>query len=292
MQERISNRHGQIPTQVGVVGGGQMGSGIAHAFLVAGSLKVIVVEIDHTAAQQAIERICGALQKSLDRGHISREIHEWSTRLATSTDYSALSDCELVIEAVPEAWDIKVSSLLQAESNLNEDSWLATNTSSMSIRSLSKQLERPDRFCGLHFFNPVPASKLVEIVLAPCTSSEMEDKSRSWVEALGKTPIVLNDSPGFASSRLGLAIGLEAIRMVQEDVATPEDIDNAMVLGYKFPIGPLALTDIVGLDVRLGIAEYLHSTLGDRFEPPRLLREMVDRGELGRKSGRGFYTYK
>ncbi|NLS09488.1 3-hydroxyacyl-CoA dehydrogenase family protein [Nesterenkonia sp. MY13] len=291
MSEQVTTQSAQLPTRVGVLGGGRMGAGIAHAFLVAGVPEVVVVEINDDAAEAAAARISGDLQASLDRGKISGSLEEWTARLSTSTDYAVFADCGLVVEAVPEKWEIKVSSLQKAEAQLGEGAWLATNTSSISVSKLGEQLQRPDRFCGLHFFNPVPASKLVEVVLAEQTNSELEEKSRSWVEALGKTPVVVNDAPGFASSRLGVAIGLEAIRMVEEGVAAPEDIDNAMVLGYKFPIGPLALTDIVGLDVRLGIAEYLHSTLGDRFEPPQLMRDMVARGELGRKSGKGFYTY-
>ncbi|WP_309072782.1 3-hydroxyacyl-CoA dehydrogenase family protein, partial [Arthrobacter sp.] len=145
--------------------------------------------------------------------------------------------------------------------------------------------------CGLHFFNPVPASTLIEVVLAPKTSAELAELARGWTEALGKTPVVVRDAPGFASSRLGVAIALEAMRMVEEGVASAEDIDTAMVLGYKHPVGPLRTTDIVGLDVRLGIAEYLASTLGERFEPPQILREKVARGELGRKAGQGFFTW-
>lgn len=161
----------------------------------------------------------------------------------------------------------------------------------MSIDDLAKTLERPSNFCGLHFFNPVPASKLVEVVIGAQTSDELKTLTAQWTESIGKTPVTVNDAPGFASSRLGVALGLEAIRMVEEGVATAEDIDNAMVLGYKHPIGPLALTDIVGLDVRLGIAEYLEQQLGSRFAPPQLMRDMVERGELGRKTGQGFYTY-
>jgi len=183
------------------------------------------------------------------------------------------------------------SSLAAVEGQLGAGAWLSSNTSSLSVTALAEGLQRPERFCGLHFFNPVPASLLVEVVLGKNPSAELAALARRWVEALGKTPVVVNDAPGFASSRLGVVIALEAIRMVEEGVASAEDIDAAMVLGYKFPVGPLRLTDIVGLDVRLGIAEYLHSTLGQRFAPPQLMRTMVARGELGRKSGKGFYDW-
>lgn len=290
-EQRTRQPAADLPARVGVLGGGRMGAGIAHAFIVAGVPQVVVVEIDEDAATAAGQRIAGDLQASLDRGKIDGTLQDWLAPLSTSTDYGAFARCQLVVEAVPEKWDIKVSSLQKAEAQLAQDAWLATNTSSISIARLGERLGRPERFCGLHFFNPVPASALVEVVLAAETSDELEHLARSWVEGLGKTPVVVKDAPGFASSRLGVAIGLEAIRMVEEGVASAEDIDNAMVLGYKFPIGPLALTDIVGLDVRLGIAEYLYSTLGERFEPPQLMREMVGRGELGRKTGKGFYRY-
>jgi 3-hydroxybutyryl-CoA dehydrogenase len=168
---------------------------------------------------------------------------------------------------------------------------LTTNTSSLSITNIAAELKNPERFCGLHFFNPVPQSALVEVVLAPKTSEELAALASTWVRGLGKTPIVVNDAPGFASSRLGVAIALEAMRMLEEGVASAEDIDTAMVLGYRHAAGPLKTTDLVGLDVRLNIAEYLHANLGERFAPPQILRDMVARGELGRKSGKGFFDY-
>lgn len=280
-----------FPAVVGVLGGGRMGAGIAHAFLVAGAAEVIVVDVSETAAQAAAARITKDLEASLTRGKISGQLSDWTDRLTATAEVSAFARCGLVVEAVPEDMTLKVESLRRAEAQLAPEAWLATNTSSLSITDLAEQLQRPERFCGLHFFNPVPASKLVEVVLAERTGEELAALSPRWVEGLGKTPVVVKDAPGFASSRLGVAIGLEAIRMVEEGVAAPADIDNAMVLGYKFPIGPLALTDIVGLDVRLGIAEYLESQLGERFAPPKLMREMVARGELGKKSGKGFYDY-
>ncbi|MEX5259093.1 3-hydroxyacyl-CoA dehydrogenase family protein [Kocuria sp. CPCC 205263] len=279
-----------VPAVVGVLGGGRMGAGIAHAFLLAGA-RVTVVERDGQAAEAARERIERDLAKSLERGGVDGNLDEWAENLTVSLDHADFADCELVVEAVPEAWDLKVSALQEVERHLAETAWLATNTSSLSVDGLAEQLGRPERFCGLHFFNPVPASKLVEVVNSKHTGQQLRRLSVQWVEGLGKTPVVVNDAPGFASSRLGVAIALEAIRMVEEGVASPADIDNAMVLGYKFPVGPLALTDIVGLDVRLGIAEYLESQLGPRFAPPQLMRDMVARGELGRKTGKGFFDY-
>lgn len=280
----------KVPARVGVLGGGRMGAGIAHAFLLAGA-NVLVVERDAQSAEAARERVERDLAKSLERGAFDGNLGELTDRFAVSLSYSDFADRQLVVEAVPENWDLKVSSLRAVEEQLGEGAWLASNTSSLSIDGLAESLARPANFIGLHFFNPVPASKLVEVVQSKHSSEELKAAARTWVDGLGKTPVVVNDAPGFASSRLGVAIALEAIRMVEEGVASPEDIDNAMVLGYKFPIGPLALTDVVGLDVRLGIAEYLESQLGERFTPPQLMRDMVARGELGRKSGKGFYDY-
>lgn len=279
-----------VPGTVAVLGGGRMGAGIAHAFLTSGA-AVTVIEIDDDAAQAARTRIETDLSASIERGKITGPLEEWTARLTTTTEDSGLAECELAVEAVPESWDLKVSSLQRLEAGLPATGWLATNTSSLSIDGLAAQLARPERFCGLHFFNPVPASKLVEVVIGAGTGDQLKDLAAQWVAGLGKTAVTVADAPGFASSRLGVAIALEAIRMVEDGVASPEDIDNAMVLGYKFPIGPLALTDVVGLDVRLGIAEYLEQELGERFAPPQLMRDMVAKGHLGRKTGKGFYDY-
>lgn len=280
-----------LPPTVGVLGGGRMGAGIAHAFLISGVEEVLVVDVTAEAAEAARSRIAADVAASVERGKIAGDPEDWTARLTVTTDRAVFSRCGLVVEAVPEDARLKTEALTDVEQRLAADAWLATNTSSLSVTELSAALRRPERFCGLHFFNPVPASKLVEVVLGGQTGEELAGRARGWVEALGKTAVVVQDAPGFASSRLGVAIGLEAIRMVEDGVAAPQAIDDAMVLGYKFPIGPLALTDVVGLDVRLGIAEHLASELGERFAPPQLMRDMVARGELGRKSGKGFYEY-
>ena len=279
-----------LPSRVGVLGGGRMGAGIAHAFLLNGS-HVLVVERDEAAAEAARERVESAAAKSIERSATAGNLDEMASRLEVGVDYAAFEDRQLVVEAVPEDWDLKVAALRGVEERLSEDAYLASNTSSLSVDGLAAELARPRNFLGLHFFNPVPASTLIEVVLGKQTRPELADAARGWVRALGKTAVVVNDAPGFASSRLGVAIALEAMRMVEEGVASAEDIDNAMVLGYKHPTGPLRTTDIVGLDVRLGIAEYLHSTLGDRFAPPRILKDKVARGELGRKTGHGFFDW-
>ena len=211
-------------------------------------------------------------------------------RLTVSTEASRISDCGLVVEAVPEQPDLKEGVLTAIEA-VAPEAWVATNTSSLSVDALATTLSRPERFIGLHFFNPVPASTLVEIVIGAQTAPKLVELSRGWVADLGKTAIAVTDSPGFASSRLGVAIALEAMRMLEEGVATAEDIDTAMELGYKHPAGPLRTTDIVGLDVRLAIAEHLAREVGERFTPPAILREKVAAGHLGRKSGQGFYAW-
>lgn len=275
-----------VPEKVGVLGGGRMGAGIAHAFLAAGA-NVKVVDINEDAVAAAKARVEKAIQGSIDRG-AEGSFESWANRLTLSTDVSEFAGFDLVVEAVPESMDLKTT----AFSNIAQaapEAVIATNTSSLSVSELADTVAND--VIGLHFFNPVPASKLVEVVVAKSTPDALVETAKGWVEDLGKTAVVVNDAPGFASSRLGVAIALEAIRMVEDGVASARDIDNAMVLGYKFPIGPLELTDIVGLDVRLGIAEYLESTLGERFAPPQLMRDMVSRGELGRKSGKGFYDY-
>ena len=266
-----------------------MGAGIAHAFLLAGS-RVTVIERDAASADAAGARIAESIRRSTERD-ATLDGAEIAARLRTGTDVALFADADLVIEAVPEDRALKDEALARVEAVLSDVAVLASNTSSISIDDLAATRTRPARFLGLHFFNPVPASALVEIVHGSATDQGVTDAARGWVESLGKTPIIVRDSPGFASSRLGVMLGLEAIRMLEEGVASAADIDAAMTLGYRHPVGPLRTTDIVGLDVRLGIAEELSRELGDRFAPPELLRRMVADGQLGRKSGRGFYDW-
>ncbi|WP_167140169.1 3-hydroxyacyl-CoA dehydrogenase family protein [Diaminobutyricimonas sp. TR449] len=279
-----------VPSHVGVLGGGRMGSGIAHAFILAGA-RVTVIDRDDAAAASAADRIELAIVESVRRQATDRAADELRDALSVGTDVAAFADAGLVVEAVPEDPALKVDALRRVEERLPDDAVIASNTSSISIGSLAAELRRPERFLGMHFFNPVPASALVEIVTGPATDSAVAETARGWVLDIGKTPITVTDAPGFASSRLGVSLALEAIRMLEAGVACADDIDTAMVLGYKHPIGPLRLTDLVGLDVRLAIAEYLHTELGPRFEPPQLLRRLVAEGKLGRKSGEGFYHW-
>lgn len=280
---------GALPRSCAVVGGGRMGAGIAHALLLAGS-TVILLERDAEAAAAARDRVRHAVQGSVRRGHVEH-VGQPLSLLETTTQVASLEDAALVIEAVPEDLDLKRETLRAVEDVVAPDAVIASNTSSISLDALAGSLAHPERLLGLHFFNPVPASKLVEIVIAPATEPGLRERAVSWVEQLRKTPVLVRDAPGFASSRLGVALGLEAIRMVEAGVASAEDIDAAMTLGYGHPTGPLKLTDLVGLDVRLGIARYLERELGPRFSPPDLMVAMVERGDLGRKTGKGFYDW-
>jgi 3-hydroxybutyryl-CoA dehydrogenase len=279
------------PTSMGVIGGGRMGSGIAQVFAAVGS-DVAVVERDEAAAHAARERIGESLERAAERGKLEGSPDDVLARIDIVEAVEDLpADLDLVVEAVPERVDLKMAVLTAAERVVGPGAVLATNTSSLPITELAAALERPGRFLGLHFFNPVPASKLVELVVGPATEEAVVERALGWVRAIGKADVVVKDSPGFASSRLGVMLGLEAMRMLEEGVATAEAIDAAMELGYRHPMGPLRLTDLVGLDVRLAIAEHLAATLGERFAPPQLLRDMVERGELGRKSGQGFHRW-
>lgn len=266
-----------------VVGGGTMGAGIAQVLLSAGH-RVRLSEISSRLAQEASARVQDGLRRAGDEPAVER--------LEVVVGLPGhFGEAVLAVEAVPEDEPSKRDVLAEVEAYVDEGTLIASNTSSLSIAALARALRRPDRFLGMHFFNPVPRSALVELVVGPATSVDVLDAARGWVRAIGKEEIVVRDAPGFATSRLGIAIGLEAIRMVEEGVASPEDIDRAMVLGYRFPMGPLRLTDLVGLDVRLAIAEHLASTLGDRYTPPELLRDKVAAGELGKKTGKGFFDW-
>ena len=271
-----------------VIGGGTMGAGIAQVLLEAGC-DVVVVEADAAAAERAQARIAEGLARRKDAA--PEELEARRARLRAVTGLTEPLDVDLVVEAIPELPDAKRDLLAAAEKVVPPTTLLASNTSSLSITDLAGALERPERFLGMHFFNPVPLSALVELVVGQATEPAAVDDARTWVARLGKESIEVRDSPGFATSRLGVALGLEAIRMLEEGVASAADIDQGMVLGYRHPMGPLRLTDLVGLDVRLNIAEHLAATLGPRFEPPVLLRDKVAAGELGKKTGRGFYDW-
>jgi 3-hydroxybutyryl-CoA dehydrogenase len=275
-----------------VLGAGTMGHGIAQVCAQAG-FEVRLFDVADAPLEKGLAGIRGMLDKAVAKGKAdAAEADAAFARLRGTTSLEeACAGCDLVIEAVPEKLALKREVFAAVERAAGPDALLATNTSSLSVGAIAEALERPERFLGLHFFNPVPLMALLEIVTGPRTDAAATAVAQKLGRRLGKEPIVVRDAPGFASSRLGLALGLEAIRMVEQGVASPADIDKAMELGYRHPMGPLRLTDLVGLDVRLGIAEYLAGELGPRFEPPQLLRDKVAAGELGRKSGQGFYRW-
>ena len=279
--------------RVAVIGAGTMGAGIAQVAATAGWWTVLS-DVRAEALPAARETIAAQLAGAVDRDKLTPELRDATLERLTTADTvaEACTGVDLVIEAVVEDLEVKRAVMAAAAPVVAPGAILASNTSSLSLAAIAEGLPHPELCLGLHFFNPVHIMKLVEIVVHDGVEQETRRKAIAIVEAMGKEPIVVNDSPGFASSRLGIALGMEAIRMVEEGVASPDDIDKAMELGYKHPMGPLKLTDLVGLDVRLKIAEYLHATLGgDHFQPPQLLRDMVAEGKLGKKSGHGFYDW-
>ena len=281
-----------IIRQITVVGSGTMGRGIAYASAMSG-YQTLVYDVSQHALDSASSGIGKLFSTGVEKGKIDQASADAAAaRLQYSHVLEAASaEADVIIEAIPEDMALKRDLFAQVDLFCGPNTLLASNTSSISITELATVVERRDRFIGLHFFNPVHIMKLVEIVVGERTSDETVTDAKELAISLGKKPIVVRDFPGFATSRLGIALGMEAIRMVEQGVASPEDIDTAMELGYNHPLGPLELTDLVGLDVRLSIAEYLASTLGARFEPPDLLRNMVKEGKLGKKSGRGFYEW-
>ncbi|MDX1647043.1 MAG: 3-hydroxyacyl-CoA dehydrogenase family protein [Longimicrobiales bacterium] len=278
---------------VSVLGAGTMGHGIAQVSAAAGC-RVRLYDVDEDAVTRGLDRIRGNLETGIEREKVTIEEKETVLgNVVTTTDLPrAVESADLVVEAAPESVTLKESIFRTVDRAVPEHALLATNTSSLSIDRIASVLDDPARFVGMHFFNPVHIMELVEVVWGPRTSEATRDAAVAFARRLGKEPIVVKDTPGFASSRLGIVLGMEAIRMVEQGVASAQDIDKAMELGYRHPMGPLKLTDLVGLDVRLGIAEYLHGTLdSDAFEPPDLLRRMVEEGKLGKKAGEGFYEW-
>ena len=280
--------------KVAVLGAGTMGHGIAQVAALAGA-DVTMRDVNEAALEKGLHGIRRSLDKAVEKGKSTPDAAKAAlARIRTTTDtLDAVAKADLVVEAVPERLDLKRTVFSDVVRAAPRHAILASNTSSLPIASIAEGLPEQDRarFVGMHFFNPVPVMKLVEVVRGPETAKSTVEAVVALSARMGKEAIVVRDSPGFATSRLGVAIGLEAIRMVEEDVASPEDIDKAMTLGYNHPMGPLRLTDLVGLDVRLHIAEGLAKTLGPRFEPPALLRSLVAQGKLGQKSGRGFYDW-
>ncbi len=279
--------------RVAVVGAGTMGAGIAYAAALAG-FEVCLTDSRAEALPLALGRLNDLLAVAVKRGKIAEpERFAISAQLRAEHQFApAVSGAEVVIEAVHEHLGVKQQLFAELERAAPPDALLATNTSSLSVADIAAAVQDPGRVVGLHFFNPVHAMQLVEVVTHPRAAPAAVERAVAFARALGKQPIVVQDSPGFASSRLGLALGLEAMRMLERGVASVEDIDKAMELGYNHPMGPLKLTDLVGLDVRLAIAEYLHQALAEpQFAPPQILRDKVAKGELGKKTGKGFYSW-
>ncbi len=278
--------------QVLIIGAGVMGHGIAQVAAAAG-YAVTLADLDAIRLESAVLAIKANLDKGVERGKVTAEDRAATLeRIATSTDSDAASEeADIVIEAVSEDIGLKRKLFSRLGERCRPDALLGTNTSSLPVTEIAAATRHPERVIGMHFFNPPHIVKLLEVVRAVQTSDEAIARTRAMGERMGREMIVVQDTPGFATSRLGLVIGLEAIRMLEAGVGTAEDIDRAMELGYRHPMGPLRLTDLVGLDTRLRIAEHLHAELGEQFRPPALLRQMVRAGRLGKKTGEGFYKW-
>jgi len=278
--------------RVAVLGAGTMGNGVAQACASIG-VDVVMRDVAEPALEKGLEAIEVSLARFVKKQRTSQaEADATRARIRTTTSLEeAVADTFLVVEAIPEIMELKLSTFLELDRLAPEHALLTTNTSSLSVTEIAGATSRPERVVGMHFFNPVPLMELLEVVRGMRSSDESIARATTFGERLGKQPIVVRDWPGFATSRLGIILGCEAIRMVEQGVASPADIDKAMELGYRHPMGPLKLTDLVGLDVRLSIMEHLFAELGEQFRPPALLRQMVRAGKLGRKSGEGFYTY-
>ena len=283
-----------LPTieTIAVIGAGTMGHGIAQVAAAAG-FRVLLNDVDREALARGVRAIEGNLAKGIQLGKLTENDRDRALQLIHGT--TKLEECaaaDLVIEAAPEKLELKQNILRQLETVSDHPFIFASNTSSLSISEIAAPSSRPEAVVGMHFFNPVHIMRLVEIVVGKQTSYDTVQTVTNAGRKMRKEPIVVKDVPGFASSRLGVALGLEAMRMLEQGVASARDIDTAMELGYNHPMGPLRLTDLVGLDVRLSIAEYLHSELGsETFRPPEVLRRMVSEGKLGKKTGQGFYDW-
>jgi 3-hydroxybutyryl-CoA dehydrogenase len=277
---------------IGVIGAGTMGHGIAQVAAAAG-FRVVLRDVDRPTLAHGIAIIEGNLAKGIQLGKLTEADRDTTLhRIRGTTRLEDISTADLIIEAAPERLELKQQILREVESQFSRHFIFATNTSSLAITEIAKASQRPENVVGMHFFNPVHIMRLLEIVVGKATSEKTVAAVREVGRRMRKESIVVQDVPGFASSRLGVALGLEAMRMLEQDVASAKDIDTAMELGYNHPLGPLKLTDLVGLDVRLNIAEYLYRELNsETFRPPEVLRRMVSQGKLGKKTGEGFYIW-
>ena len=277
---------------IAVIGAGTMGHGIAQVAALAG-LRVLLNDVDRESLARGVSAIERNLAKGIQLAKLTEDDRDRTLQhIHGTTNLDECAQADLIIEAAPEKLDLKKEVLRQLESASDRPFIFASNTSSLSITEIGSASKRPGAVIGMHFFNPVHIMRLVEIVVGEKTSAETVNVVKGIGEKMRKEPIVVKDVPGFASSRLGVALGLEAMRMFEQGVASAQDIDTAMELGYNHPMGPLKLTDLVGLDVRLNIAEYLHRELGsEAFRPPEVLRRLVSEGKLGKKTGQGFYDW-
>jgi 3-hydroxybutyryl-CoA dehydrogenase len=291
-QKSNSAQHAQTLETIAVLGAGTMGHGIAQVAAAAG-FRVILRDVEKDSLVRGIQSIERNLAKGIERGKLTEDDRDQTLqRIRGAVQLTETAGADLFIEAAPEVLAIKQSILREVETLARKPFIFASNTSSLSITEIARASLHPERVVGMHFFNPVHIMRLVEIVRGLDTSVETVEAVREVGRRMKKEPITVRDVPGFASSRLGVALGLEAMRMLEQGVASAKDIDTAMELGYNHPMGPLRLTDLVGLDVRLHIAEYLHTALAsETFRPPEILRRMVSEGKLGKKSGEGFYEW-
>jgi 3-hydroxybutyryl-CoA dehydrogenase len=278
---------------IGVIGAGTMGNGIAHVSAKTG-FNVILVEVEQRFLDRGLATIAKNLGREVEKSKISAAERDATLgRIQGTLSREALAGCQLIVEAASERFEIKQQLFQQLDQICPQETILSSNTSSISITKLAAQTKRPDRVIGMHFFNPVPVMKLVEVTRGLATSDETYAAVKACSERLGKTPVEVHDAPGFAANRILLPMINEAIYTVMEGVATPEAVDEVFKLGMAHPMGPIALADLIGLDVCLDIMRVLHSGLGDsKYRPCPLLVKMVDAGWLGRKSGRGFYKYE
>lgn len=278
--------------RVAVAGSGTMGSGIAQVAAAAG-FSATLYDIAQGQLDRALTNIAGGLERAVARGRVESSVRDATLQaLETTTDLAtACKDAEVFIEAIPERIELKLELFAKLENHLPDDALVATNTSALSVTELAGALQNPTRCIGLHFFNPVHRMKLVEVVRGLQTSDETNEKALKFCRAIGKETVEVNEAPGFVTTRVNALIGNEAFRMLQEGVATAEDIDKALKLGLNHPMGPFELVDLVGLDTRLSILRFLHEALGERFRPTYLQEQYVKSGRLGRKTGRGVYDY-
>lgn len=277
---------------VGIMGGGTMGSGIAFVTAARMQVRVRLVDVSEAALAQTRKQLERYAAQAHKRGSSGEETQSWLARIQLNSDTAALADAELVVEAVPENMALKQDVFRRLDALVSPDTLLASNTSGLSITEIASATARPERVIGMHFFNPVPAMKLVELVTGVRTSEQTITRALDFCHSLGKETILARDNPGFVVTRVGQAMINEAIRCLEENVAAAADIDKGMRLGYNYPLGPLELADLVGLDTELMILESLHAELGEVFRPRPLLKAMVRAGFLGKKSGRGFYSYE